>query len=208
MKEKHATFTTQQVGELILVGNFPLLSTRFSHVNVDVIGPQSTVGGMTYLLTCVDRVTRWPDAFPVPDQSADTIALAFWLEWISRFGVPKKVISDRGTNFQSNLFSSLSKFLCAEQTRTNAYHPQNNAALDRFHIHLKSALIFLKTGWTLFRWCYSASERVLKYTNSSPEDYVQYLQTFLEDIHEFARCRVNIAMEKMKIRYNTKAAGH
>ncbi|GBN16232.1 hypothetical protein AVEN_212586-1 [Araneus ventricosus] len=102
MKEKHATFTTQQVGKLNLVGNFPLLSACFSHAHIGVVGPQSTVTGMTYLLTC--------EAFPVPDQSADTIALAFLLEWISRFGVPEKVTSGRGTNFQSNLFSSLAKF--------------------------------------------------------------------------------------------------
>ncbi|GBN16217.1 hypothetical protein AVEN_212575-1 [Araneus ventricosus] len=120
------------------------------------------------------------------------------MEWISRFGVPEKVTSDCGTNFQSNLFSSLAKFLGAKQTRTTAYHPKSNGALERFHIHLKSVLIFLKTGWTLFRWCYSASERVLKYTPSLTEDYVQYLQTLLEDIHEFSRCRVNIATEKMK----------
>ncbi|GBO08540.1 hypothetical protein AVEN_114835-1 [Araneus ventricosus] len=93
---------------------------------------------------------------------------------ISRFGVPEKVASDSGTDFQSNLFSSLSKFSGAEQTRTTAYHPQSNGALERFHRHLKRAFIFLKTGWTLFRWCYSASERVLKYTSSLQEDYVLF----------------------------------
>ncbi|GBN65351.1 hypothetical protein AVEN_130684-1 [Araneus ventricosus] len=103
---------------------------------------------MTYLLTCVDRFTRWPETFPIPDQSADTIARTFLLGWISRFGVPEKVTSDRGTNFQSNLFSSLSKFLGVEQTRTTAYHPQSNGAVERFHRHLKSALMeHLPENW-------------------------------------------------------------
>ncbi|GBM30170.1 hypothetical protein AVEN_134213-1 [Araneus ventricosus] len=103
---------------------------------------------MTYLLTCVDRFTRWPEAFPIPDQSVDTIARTFLLGWISRFEVPEKVTSDRGTNFQSNLFSSLSKFLSVERTRTTAYHPQSNAAVEIFHRHLKSALMaHLPENW-------------------------------------------------------------
>ncbi|GBN24061.1 Retrovirus-related Pol polyprotein from transposon opus [Araneus ventricosus] len=92
-----------------------------------------------------------PESFPIPpipDQSADTIARAYLLGWISRFGVPEKVTSDHGTNFQSNLFSSLSKFLGAEQTRTTAYHPQSNEAMKRFHRHLKSALMtHLPENW-------------------------------------------------------------
>ncbi|GBN08040.1 hypothetical protein AVEN_80379-1 [Araneus ventricosus] len=115
-----------------VVGHFPLPSARSSHVHIDVVGPLSPVRGMTYLLTCVDRFTRWPEAFPIPDQSADTIARTFLFGWISRFGVPEKVTSDRGTNFQNNLFS-LSKFLGVEQTRTTAYHPQSNGAVERFH---------------------------------------------------------------------------
>ncbi|GBN07535.1 Retrovirus-related Pol polyprotein from transposon 17.6 [Araneus ventricosus] len=131
-----------------VVGHFPLPSARLSHVHIDVVGPLSPVRGMIYLLTCVDRFTRWPEAFPIPDQSADTIARTFLFGWISRFGVPEKVTSDRGTNFQSNLFSSLSKFLGMELTRTTAYHPQSNGAVERFHRHLKSALMaHLPENW-------------------------------------------------------------
>ncbi|GFW54362.1 transposon Ty3-I Gag-Pol polyprotein [Trichonephila clavipes] len=103
---------------------------------------------MSYLLTCVDRFTRWPWVFPIPDQTADTIARTFLLEWIARFGVPERITSDRGTNFQSNLFSSLSKFLGVEQIRTTSFHPQSNGAVERFHRHLKSALMtHLPESW-------------------------------------------------------------
>ncbi|GBM76231.1 hypothetical protein AVEN_105414-1 [Araneus ventricosus] len=103
---------------------------------------------MTYLSTCIDRFTRWPEAFPIQDKSVDTIARTFLLGWISRFGVPEKVTSDHGTNFQSNLFSSLSKVLGVEQTRTTAYQPQSNGAVERFHRHLKSALmVHLPENW-------------------------------------------------------------
>ncbi|GFU73027.1 transposon Ty3-I Gag-Pol polyprotein [Trichonephila clavipes] len=86
------------------VGTFPLSSARFSNVHIDVVGPLSLVRGMSYLLACVDRFTRWPEVFPIPDQTADTIARTFLLGWIARFGVPERITSYRGTNFQSDLF--------------------------------------------------------------------------------------------------------
>ncbi|GBL93086.1 hypothetical protein AVEN_216445-1 [Araneus ventricosus] len=92
------------------VGNFPLPSARLSHVHIEVVGPLSPFRGMTYLLTCVDRFTGWPDAFPMPNQSADTIERAFLLGWISRFGVPEKVTSDCGTNFQVIFFLLFQSF--------------------------------------------------------------------------------------------------
>ncbi|GFU66947.1 transposon Tf2-11 polyprotein [Trichonephila clavipes] len=130
------------------VGTFPLPSARFSNVHIDVVGPLSPVRGMSYLLTCVDRFTRWPEVFPIPDQTADTIARTFLLGWIASFRVPERITSDRGTNFQSNLFSSLSKLLGVEQIRTTSFHPQSNGAGDRFHSHLKSALMtHLPESW-------------------------------------------------------------
>jgi len=49
------------------IGNYPLPSCRFSHVNVDVVGPLPTSSGFSYVLTCVDRFSRWPEAFPMVD---------------------------------------------------------------------------------------------------------------------------------------------
>ncbi|GBM31439.1 hypothetical protein AVEN_39237-1 [Araneus ventricosus] len=96
---------------------FRLPSARSAHV--DEVGPLSLVRGMTYPLTCVDAFKRWPEAFPIPDQSSDTIVRAFLLGWISRFGVPEKITSDRVTNFKNNHFSSLSKFLATRRILPN-----------------------------------------------------------------------------------------
>ncbi|GFW17170.1 gypsy retrotransposon integrase-like protein 1 [Trichonephila clavipes] len=45
-------------------------------------------------------------------------------------------------------------------------------------------------------------------TPSSPEEYVQNLQARFEDVHNLVRERINLRMEKMKTRYDTKATGH
>ena len=45
------------------VGNFPPTTARFDKVHIDIVGPLPSSQGFTYLLTCIDRFTRWPEAF-------------------------------------------------------------------------------------------------------------------------------------------------
>jgi cleavage and polyadenylation specificity factor subunit 1 len=121
--------------------NFSLPTSRFAHVHIDVVGPLPLIRGKRYLLTCIDRFTRWPEAIPIEDQTAEVVTRAFLEGWIARFGVPEIITTDRGTNFQSNLFCTFSRFLGADKVRTTAYHPQANGMVERFHRQLKAALM-------------------------------------------------------------------
>ena len=71
------------------VANFRSPSRRFSHVHVDVAGPLPSSQGFTHLPTVVGRFTRWPDAIPVSDTSALSLARALLQNWFSRFGTPE-----------------------------------------------------------------------------------------------------------------------
>jgi cleavage and polyadenylation specificity factor subunit 1 len=75
------------------------------------------------------------------DQTAETIAETFFSGWIARFGVPDTITTDRGTNFESLLFSSFSRFLGSYKTRTTAYNPKSNGMVERFHRQLKAAIM-------------------------------------------------------------------
>uniref|UniRef100_A0A1X7UEF2 Integrase catalytic domain-containing protein n=1 Tax=Amphimedon queenslandica TaxID=400682 RepID=A0A1X7UEF2_AMPQE len=63
--------------------------------------------GHRYLLTCIDRFTRWPEVFPLPDISAPSVAQALVSGWISRFGVPSIITTDTGGQFESSLWTQL-----------------------------------------------------------------------------------------------------
>ena len=65
--------------------------------------------GHKYLLTIVDRFTRWPTAVPLVDVSAQSVIDGFVTGWIQHFGIPSIITSDRGSQFSSALFQQLTK---------------------------------------------------------------------------------------------------
>lgn len=113
---------------------------------MDIVGPLEEVQGHKYLLTWIDRCTRWPEAFPLKEITAAKVARTFINGWISRLGVPRHIISDRGAQFTSRLWTELGKFLGVSTNHTAAYHPQANGMVERFHRHLKSVIMAKTDG--------------------------------------------------------------
>ena len=120
--------------------HIPIPARRFSHVHVDLVGPLPPSQGFNYLFTAIDRTTRWAEAIPLGSITAADCAQALLQGWVSRFGVPAAVTSDRGTQFTSEVWAELCTLLGVQHRQTTAYHPEANGMVERFHRRLKDAL--------------------------------------------------------------------
>lgn len=128
------------------VSTFTVPQRRFDHIHVDIVGPLPSSRGFTHLFTIIDRFTRWPEAIPLSDTSTQACARALITHWIARFGLPCHMTSDRGSQFTSDLWSTVARLLGTQIHHTTAYHPQANGLVERFHRHLKQALRARLTG--------------------------------------------------------------
>ena len=107
-------------------GKFEEATERFDHVHVDLVGPLPYSDGFKYLLTCVDRFTRWPEAIPIKDITAETVGDAFFGGWVARFGTPATITMDRGAQLKSRLWDTLCNQFGITRHRATSYHPQSN----------------------------------------------------------------------------------
>ncbi|KAL7295326.1 hypothetical protein TKK_0011357 [Trichogramma kaykai] len=130
---------------------FDTPDARFDHVHIDIVGPLPNCGGYRYLLTMMDRYIRWPEAVPLLDTKAVTIARAFYRCWVARFGAPLILTSDQGGQFEGGVFSKLLQVCGVRRCRTTAYHPSGNGLIERRHRSLKAAFM-----------CYSNAENWLE----------------------------------------------
>ena len=83
----------------------------FHRVGVDVLQLPLTEKGNRYVVVFMDYLTKWPEAFAVPDEKAETIARLLVEEIVCRHGIPEELLSDRGTNFLPSLLQEVCKLL-------------------------------------------------------------------------------------------------
>ena len=114
----------------------PIAPTTFiwQKLAMDIVGPlPETYAGNRYILVMSEYTTRYMIGAALRDQKASTVASAFILNVVLRYGSPTEILTDQGTNFCSNLMKEICTRRNIKQTRTTAYHPATDGNVERFN---------------------------------------------------------------------------
>ena len=112
----------------------------FQRIVMDIVGPLiRSKSGNKFILVICDYSTRYPEAVPLKNIEAVTIAEELG-KFFSRMGVPTEILTDQGSNFTSQLLKEVYRMLKIEPIRTSPYHPQTDGLVENFNSTLKSML--------------------------------------------------------------------
>lgn len=143
-------------------------------ISLDFLGPYTTTDdGNKQIMSLQDDLTKFIVLKAVPNADT-TVVVNILMEYFSLFGIPKKIRTDQGRNFCSNLMKELTEELGIGKIECTAYHPESNGALERSHGTLKEHIKFYvnseRTNWDRYisTAVYAYNNAVHSATNFSP----------------------------------------
>jgi Integrase zinc binding domain len=125
--------------------------SAFEKIYLDIVGPLPiSQNGNRFILTCQDSLTKFLEAIPIPNMTAETISLKLVTDIICRHGIMNSIVTDQGSNFISELFTNCCKLLKIKKLHCTTYHPESNS-IERNHRtiaeYLRSFVNKTQTDW-------------------------------------------------------------
>ena len=110
-------------------------------ISIDLTGPLPPSRGHNAIMVVVDRLTKYIIAVPCSTNiTAEGTAKIYRDHVFRRFGLPRKVISDRGPQFVSEYMKEFFRITKIEGNPSTAYHPQTDGQTEREHAEIKKYL--------------------------------------------------------------------
>ena len=128
------------------VQQYPLQMTEipdrpFDKIAIDLVTDcKTSTSGNKCILTIIDHLTGWPEAFSIPTKSTDTIVTTLINHYLPVHMCPRYILSDNGTEFKNNLMDQVLQQPGIDRIFSAPYHPQSNGKLEVFHKYLKPTL--------------------------------------------------------------------
>ena len=111
----------------------------------DFLTLEPSKGGIGNVLVITDHYTKFAQAIPTRNQTAKTTAEAFYNGFVIHYGIPTRLHSDQGANFESEIIKELCNITNMKKSHTTPYHPQGNSGPERFNRTLLGMLGTLET---------------------------------------------------------------
>ncbi|XP_012858055.1 PREDICTED: uncharacterized protein LOC105977295 [Erythranthe guttata] len=147
----------------------------FAQWGMDLVGPfPPATGGRKYLIVAVDYFTKWVEAEPLARIREEEVIQFLWKNIVCRFGIPRSIISDNGTQFCGDKVKNWCLGLDIKQFFTSVANPQANGQTEVTNRtilqHLKTRLGSAKGKWVEelpnALWAYRTTPRAA--TGESP----------------------------------------
>ncbi|GJU80046.1 reverse transcriptase domain-containing protein [Tanacetum coccineum] len=116
-----------------------LVSEVFDIWGIDFMGPFPFSRKNKYILVVVDYVSKWVEVEALPTNDA-RVVVRFLKKLFSRFGVPKALISDRGTHFCNSILEKTLKKYGVTHRLATPYHPQTSGQTENTNRAIKRIL--------------------------------------------------------------------
>lgn len=201
-------------------------------VAVDILEVPLSSCNNRYLLVIQDYFTKWPEAIPLPDQTAQRITTEL-VKLFSRFGLPDVLHSDQGRNFESTLLRQTLDAFGIVKSRTTAYHPQGDGMVERLNRSLLQMLrtfvekesdwerylplvlyayrtaVHSSTSVTPFSLMFgrssSGAHQFPSLTGFEPECYSAHLNAKLSELRKFVQETIGDAAKAQKEQYDLRS---
>ena len=109
-------------------------------VCMDFLKLEPSKGGIENILVVTDHFTKYAQAYATKNQTAKTTARVLYENFFIHYGFPKRLHSDQGKNFESNMIRELCEMANIKKSRTTPYHPMGNGIAERFNSTLLNML--------------------------------------------------------------------
>ena len=118
-----------------------ILDKPFDNIPIGLVTECKTSNSVNkHILTIIDYLTGWPEAFHIPDRSADTILSMFINHYLPVHMCPRYILSHNGTEFKNQLMDQVLQQLGIDCIFSAPYHSESNRKLEVLHKYLKPTL--------------------------------------------------------------------
>lgn len=153
--------------------------SAFEKLYLDIVGPiDKDNDEFSYILTLQCELTKFVEAYPLKTKDTVTVAKTLVENFILRYGIPREIATDRGSEFISSTMKEVCKLLQIKQLQATAYHHESIGSLENSHkvlgAYLRSLTEKQLSSWSswLSYWCFSYNTTVHTETKYTPFELV------------------------------------
>ncbi|KAF9762243.1 Gag-Pol polyprotein [Nosema granulosis] len=163
---KRCTTCMRDGGELVNTKNKVIKADYPNQLwEVDLMGKIHEKEGGKYIFVAIDHFTKWVETKVLESKSANNIGQAVEELIILKHGIPERILSDNGLEFDNKIVAEIAKKYSLKWKFESPYHHQTTGAVERVNQTLRTRLRRI-TDFGRLSWCSLLPRATLAYNLS------------------------------------------